>query len=104
MGWWLLLSGVAINIAGVISIKFGQHLHHQVFSLGGYGLYILGFIAISLSFNYLEVGLAYALWSGVGSLLVLSFGVLFFGEGLSSGKLGFFVLTMVGVIGMSLNA
>ena len=103
MGWLLLMGGISVNIAGVIGIKFAQHLNHQVLGVAAYAFYFSGFIILSFSFKYLEVGMAYAVWSGLGSLLVLGFGVLFFGESLSSSKLGFFVLIMVGVVGMSLQ-
>lgn len=103
MGWLLLLSGVAVNITGVIVIKFAQHLDKGLISLLGYFFYFGGFIVLSLSFRRLDVGMAYAIWSGIGSVLALGFGVAFFGESLSLSKMGFFMLIMVGVIGMSLT-
>ena len=104
MGWLLLMGGISVNIAGVIGIKFAQHLNQQVLGVAGYTFYFLGFIILSLSFKHLEVGMAYAVWSGLGSLLVLGVGVLFFCESLSGSKFSFFVLIMVGVVGMSLQA
>jgi len=104
MGWTLLLIGILINMTGVISIRFGQELKKNLIATLGYGLYIAGFVFISLSFKYLDIGLAYAFWSGLGSLLALCCGVLFFKETLSPRKLIFFSLLVIGVTGMSLSA
>ncbi len=103
MGLFLLLSGIAVNVSGVLLIKFAQHSSVQILSLVGYLLYFSGFVLISSSFKHLEVGTAYAVWSGLGSLLVASFGVLFFGESVSLGKVGFFSFILVGVVGLSLS-
>ncbi len=46
MGWLLLLSGVAVNITGVIVIKFGQHLDRGLISLLGYFFYFGGFVCL----------------------------------------------------------
>ena len=102
MGWSILLSGIAVNVAGVISIKFAQHAQHQALGVLGYATYFVGFVIISFSFKYLDMSLAYALWSGLGSLLVIGIGVLFFNEHLSPSKILFFTFIMVGVAGISL--
>ena len=104
MGWTLLLSGILINIAGVIGIKLGQTIDQDALGVVGYVVYFLGFFVISLSFRHLDVGLAYAFWSGLGCLLVIGCGVLFFNESLSAKKLLFFALVMVGTVGISFSA
>lgn len=103
MGWILLLSGITINLTGVLSIKYAQHITPSPYSFIGYLAYFIGFVIISLSFKYLDMSLAYATWSGLGSLLILAFGVFFFKESLSAPKLIFFSLIMIGVIGVTLT-
>lgn len=104
MGWLLLGCGIIINVSGVVLIKLSQQVGQPLLGLAGYLAYFIGFLIISLSFNYLEVGFAYALWSGVGSLLVLGCGVLLFKESFSVSKLLFFALIMMGVLGLSLSS
>ena len=103
MGWLLLLGGISINISGVVGIKFAQVSSQQFLGVFAYFIYFLGFFVLSLSFKHLEVGMAYAVWSGLGSMIALGFGVAFFGESLSLSKMSFFVLTMIGIVGMSLQ-
>ncbi len=103
MGWILLLSGITINLTGVLSIRYAQHVNQSHYSFIGYLAYFMGFVIISLSFKYLDMSLAYATWSGVGSLLILAFGIFFFKESLSIPKLIFFSLIMIGVIGINLT-
>lgn len=104
MGWTLLLSGIAVNVSGVIYLKLAQHKGSEGLSLLGYAAYFAGFIVISRSFKYLDMGLTDAFWSGVGSLVVIGVGFLFFNESISPSKAVFFLLVVIGVAGMSIDA
>lgn len=103
MGWLLLVTGILINLGAVVAIKVSQNLEQQSLAILAYIGYLLGFFVISLSFKYLDVSLAYAVWSGLGSLLILLVGVFFFKEAVSLPKMVFFMFVLVGVIGMSLT-
>lgn len=104
MGWIILLGGIAINVAGVIGVKFSQNANNPGLTLAAYTLYFVGFFIISLSFKYLDMGLAYAFWSGLGSALIIAVGVIFFNESLTASRLVFFSFIMFGVVGVSLTA
>lgn len=101
MGWLFLITGITINIAGVLGIKFAQQLGNNWLSTLGYLAYFVGFFVISMSFKHLSIALAYALWSGLGCLLVIAAGVSFFNESLSITKAIFFTIVVIGVVGMS---
>ena len=102
-GWLLLFTGVTVNLSGIILIKFGQNQEQPVISIAGYLAYFSGFYIITLSFKRLDIGLAYAIWSGFGSILTLVAGITFFEEVVSVQKMIFFALVFIGVVGMSLS-
>lgn len=104
IGWLSLIGGVLVNLLGLITVKFGQNSDQLVFALLGYLTYFLGFYIITLSFKRLDIGLAYAIWSGLGSILTLVAGIIFFGEVVSLQRMIFFALVFVGVVGMSLSS
>lgn len=104
MGWIVLLSGIAINVSGVIGLRFAQHAEQPFLSAVAYTVYLIGFFVLSQSFKYVGMGLAYAFWSGIGSLSVVTVGVIFFSENINPNKLVFFLLIALGVMGLSLEA
>ena len=64
--------------------------------------FILALIALSQSVKSLEIGVVYAIWSGVGITLITLIGLLFFHESISFAKLFFIALIVIGVIGLQL--
>lgn len=104
MGWLLLISGILINVSGIFLVKGSQASEHILLTILGYLINIIGFFVISQSFKHLDVTLAYAIWSGVGSLIVLAVGIFFFKETLSVAQISFFMVVMVGVVGITVTA
>jgi small multidrug resistance pump len=51
----------------------------------------------------LDVGLVYAVWSGVGTALIASIGIVWFKEPLTAVKIGSFALIILGVVGLNLS-
>ena len=104
MGWLLLVTGVLVNIGSIILVKGTQGTAHSYLAYVGYAGYLIGFVIASLSFKYIDVALAYAVWSGIGSLIVLLVGVFLFKESISVLQLSFFMAILVGVVGISVSA
>ncbi|MGH3328403.1 MAG: DMT family transporter [Streptomycetales bacterium] len=50
----------------------------------------------------IEVGVAYAVWSAVGTAAVATYGILVWGESASALKLASLALILVGVVGLNL--
>jgi len=61
----------------------------------GYGL---SFYALSLSLTTLPLGLAYAIWAGVGTALTALVGIIFYKENIDKRKILGFLLIIGGVI------
>ena len=103
MGWVFLTVGIIINVTSMVVIRYGQSLQKKSFTVLGYMIYLVSTFTITFSFQYLDISLAYAFWSGLGTMLALCSGVLLFKEKLSPCKLLFFSLLIIGVTGMSLS-
>lgn len=69
--------------------------------LVGYGA---AFFLLSKSLKDLEVGVAYAIWAGVGTALVASIGMIFLGETLTLAKASGILLIIGGAVLLNLNA
>ena len=49
--------------------------------------YIASFVLLSLALRGIELSIAYAVWSGVGTAVVAAIGIIWFGEGAGAWKL-----------------
>jgi len=57
---------------------------------------------MNIAMSMINVGLAYAIWSAFGTLIVTTVGVVFFGERLSILKVLCLVLMVAGVVGLNI--
>lgn len=65
--------------------------------------YGVSFLMLSLTLRKVEVSVAYAIWSGVGTALIAMIGILWFKEPLTAIKIGSIALIILGVIGLNLG-
>jgi len=64
--------------------------------------YTLSFGMLTLALKKLDVSIAYAVWSGVGTALIATIGVIWFREPVTAIKLVSLGLIIVGVVGLNL--
>ncbi|HBH15180.1 MAG TPA: multidrug/spermidine transporter subunit MdtJ [Leclercia adecarboxylata] len=99
MFYWILLAlAIVAEITGTLSMKWAS-------LSGGHTGYILMLSMITLSYIFLSfavkkiaLGVAYALWEGVGIFLITLFSVLLFDESLSLMKLAGLTTLVAGII------
>ena len=93
-------SGRHVGIEGIAGV-------HGAAALGdrGFGLRC-AFYFLSLTLNAISVGIAYALWSGIGIVFITAVGWLWFGQALdTAAMLGIaLIVAGVGVINLFSNA
>ncbi len=88
MNPWLLLSlAILLELSGTICLKLSHGFSRLAPSLGVVCFYLGSFTLMSFSLKTLEVGIVYAIWSGVGTALIAIVGILAFGESLTALKI-----------------
>lgn len=101
---WLLLA-----IAGLFETGFAicLKLSHGLTRIGPTVLFALFALAsfglLTFSLRYLEVGPAYAVWTGIGSVGTVVIGIIWLGEAATILKLVSIGLVLAGVIGLQLS-
>ncbi|MFF7180401.1 SMR family transporter [Streptomyces sp. NPDC008121] len=103
MGYGLLAGAIAAEIVGTTAMKYSEGFSRLWPSLLTVGGYLLAFALLAQTLKTLEIGTAYAIWSGVGTAAVAAIGVLFMNESLSLAKLAGIVLIVVGVVVLNLG-
>lgn len=99
MGAYLLLIlAIVSEVFGSSMLKITNGFKNLFPSLGvivGYGI---AFYALSLSLKTLPLGVAYAIWAGVGTALTAIVGIIIYKEEFNNKKLFGLVLIIFGVV------
>lgn len=97
MHWWYLALAIAAEVVATSALKTAAGFTRPLPSLLvvlGYGM---AFYCLSLSLKVVPVGVAYAIWSGVGTALIAVIGWLLFGQTLDLAALIGLALIVAGV-------
>ena len=103
MPWLLLFIAIAAEIAGTLFLKASDGLTKLWPSLGVLAGYATAFALMAMSLKKLDVGITYAIWSGVGIIGAAVGGMVFFDQSLSKASIVGMGIIIVGVIVMNLG-
>lgn len=80
MGWlWLGLAIVA-EIVATTALRYSNGFSNFVPSLFTAVGYVIAFAMLSQALRTIDLGIAYAVWAGVGTAIIAIIGMLVFGE------------------------
>ena len=103
MRYWLYLAGaIVLEMVGTTSMKLSEGFTKIVPSILLFVFYAASFVALTFAIQRIDVSIAYAIWSGVGTALITGIGILYFREPTTILKLMCIALIIVGVIGLNL--
>jgi small multidrug resistance pump len=103
MAWILLSIAIAAEIFGTLSLKASDGLSKLMPSLGVLIGYATAFTLMAMSLKKLDVGITYAIWSGVGIIGAAIGGVVFFDQHLSRMTMIGMAIIFTGVVVMNLG-
>ena len=98
-----LATAIALEICGTTSLKLSEGFTR----IGPTSVVVLSYAAsfafLSLSLRGIDLSIAYAVWSGVGTAIVAAIGILWFGESAGAWKDLSLALIVLGVAGLHLS-
>lgn len=98
-----LAAAIILEICGTTSLKLSEGFTR----IGPAGAvvfcYAASFALLSLALRAIDLSIAYALWSGVGTAIVAAIGIVWFGEPAGGWKLLSLALIVLGVAGLHLS-
>ncbi|AKQ54383.1 DMT family transporter [Bordetella hinzii] len=101
MKWLFLAVAIAAEIVATSALKASDGFSRLLPSLLTVAGYVVSFYFLSLTLRELPVGIAYAIWSGVGIVVISLIGVLLFQQTLDLAAILGIVLIVAGVIVMN---
>ncbi|WP_433246759.1 DMT family transporter [Streptosporangium sp. CA-135522] len=102
MAWVLIIVAGLFEVAMAYSLKMSQGFSVPLPGVAFVVFAVLSFGLLSLGLRSLEVGTAYAVWTGIGAVGTAGLGMLFLGEDASFLKVASIALILAGVVGLNL--
>ena len=103
MTWVYLVLAILFEVSGTTCMKLSEGFTKLVPSILLFVFYTLSLGMLTLALKRIDVSVAYGVWSGVGTALIATIGVLWFKEPATALKLISLVLITVGVVGLNLS-
>ena len=103
MHWLYLTLAILSEVAGTTCMKLSAGFTRSIPSTLMWLLYGVCFYFLTLTLKKVDVSVAYAIWSGVGTALIATVGVLYFREPMSMLKIVGIVAIIGGVIALNMS-
>lgn len=96
--WVLLAICIVLEVAATTLLKLSNGFSNLYYALSSLLLFWILFFLLSIVFKYIAVGIAYAIWSGVGITLISIVGYIFLGQKLDAPAIIGIALIVLGVV------
>jgi small multidrug resistance pump len=103
MNWLMLYAAIGFEVVGTTSLKLSEGMTRPGWFVLCLVLYGTSFALLGISLKAIPVGVAYAIWSGAGTVLIALIGILWFQEAATPLRLLFIAMILFGAIGLNLT-
>ena len=102
MAWICLLGAGIFEMVWVVAMKYAEGFTKIVPSV----IMVVGMIfsvgLVGLAVKAIPLGTGYAIWTGIGAVGAVTYGMIFFGEPVTALRLTFVAMIIVGLVGLKL--
>jgi small multidrug resistance pump len=103
MHWIYLILAILFEVAGTTCMKLSAGFSRLVPSVLMGVFYVVCFGFLTLTLKKVDVGVAYALWSGTGTALIAAIGILWFREPMTLLKVCGLLAIIGGVVALNVS-
>lgn len=103
MSWMLLYLAIVLEVAAIVCMKLSNGCTRTIPSVLMVLLYGVSFFPTAMALRRLDVGIAYAVWSAVGTTLITLVGIVLFKEQMSLAKMAALGIIIFGVVVLNLS-
>lgn len=98
--WFFLFGAILFEVSGTMSMKFSEGFSKPIPSVLIFVFYGIAFFALTLALKKIDISIAYAVWSGLGTALIACIGIFYFHEPVSAVKILCIGLIIAGAAGL----
>lgn len=103
MSWLILFFAIVFEVAGTLTLKFTEGMTRLWPTVLMFAFYLVSLFGLSTAVARIPVGTAYAVWSGLGTLMVAIMGVFWLKEQVTVLRSISMLLIVIGVAGLYLT-
>ena len=104
MAWiYLLLAGL-FEVVWAIGLKYTEGFTRLWPTVGTVTAMVISIVLLAMAVKTLPIGTAYAIWTGIGAIGAVAFGIVLFGDPATLPRLLCVALILVGIVGLKLTA
>ncbi|SIO39502.1 quaternary ammonium compound-resistance protein SugE [Singulisphaera sp. GP187] len=104
MAWVVLVIAGLFEIGWAVCLKYTKGFTQPWPTLGFVGFMIASVYLLGVALRSLPLGTAYTVWTGIGAVGTVVFGILLLGESPDIRRLACIVLILAGVVGLKLTS
>ncbi len=98
--WAFLFLGIAVEVIGTLCLKLSDGFSNLIYSVCALSCFGVALFCIARAARIIDLSVAYAIWSGVGIILITLASMVMFDEKMSPMKALFMALIIIGVVGL----
>ena len=102
MAWLVLIISGVLEAGWALSLKASEGFTRLGPTIAFAVLLAASMAGLGWSLRTLPVGVAYAIWTGLGTVVTAGLGIIFFHEAATVGKIVSLVLIVAGMVGLRL--
>ena len=103
MEWLFLVLAIVFEVGGTTSMKLSEGFRNPLFIIPLVVCYACSLGLLTLTLKRIDIGTAYAIWSGLGTALIAAVGFVFFRDAITVLKMVSLGLIIIGVVGLRLS-
>ena len=103
MAWVYLIVAGLLEVTWAVGLKYAMDVNKLWAAGVALGIGLASFVLLALAMKTLDVGPAYAVWTGIGAVGATVFGIILFNEPANALRLACIALIVVGMIGLKLT-
>ena len=100
--WLILLTGTLISVLANTMLKQSDGFNNVLLGCCSFVLFGIGIFMYGQAVKTLPIGIAYAVWTGIGGPIIALIGFIWFKESISPLGIFFIAMIITGCIGLNL--
>lgn len=96
--WLFLFVAIAAEVTGTSLMKWGSDSGHPAGLFAMFALLAISYYALSLAVERVPMGVAYAIWEGVGIVMISTISMVVFDEIITPGKAVGIAAVLLGIV------
>ena len=103
MSWIYLALAILFEVAGTTNMKLSKGFTFVLPSVLIFVFYAISFVMLTFALREIDISIAYAIWAGVGTALIVAIGIFWFKEPATTAKIVSIFLIIAGVIALNFS-